>query len=989
MSNIHRNLRLILFLIGFLAFLPGYAQQKTITGKVTDGTTGESLPGVSIVEVGTTNGTVTNIDGDFTINVEQGKTLSFTYIGYESQEVQVGESSVINIALMLDVEQLGEVVVIGYGQVKKEDATGSVIAINSEDFNKGSITSPEELVMGKIAGVQITTGGGAPGSGSTIRIRGGSSLSASNDPLFVIDGVPVDSDDISGMRNPLNTINPNDIETFTVLKDASATAIYGSRASNGVIIISTKKGKKGAPLRINYDGKLSSGSRTGEIDILTAEEFRALINERHAGEADVTGLLGSANTDWQDVIFQTAKGQEHNIGVTGSIDDVPFRVSLGYSDQKGLLKTSSMERLTGSVGLNPSFFEDHLNVNANFKGMTIKNRFADEGAIGNAIGFDPTQEVYDASSLYGGYFTWLQSDGNPNTNAPSNPLAMLNLREDDSRANRIITNIQFDYKFHFFPDLRANLNLGYDYSDSYGTVFVPENASWSYDPINGGGENRKYSQDKKNELLDFYLNYTGNFESVQSKLELMAGYSWQHFWKEDYVFSTNVAGTRVLTEENYNPTEYYLVSFFGRLNYTFKDRYLLTFTLRNDGTSRFSEDNRWGLFPAAAFAWQINDEPFLKNAKALSELKLRLGYGVTGQQNIGQGNYPYLATYVASQDNARMLFGNTWINSLRPDGYDINIKWEETTTYNVGLDFGFFKNRLTGSVDYYERETIDLLNVVPVAAGTNFTNEILTNVGDLTNKGVEFAIQGKPISKENFLWELGFNFTYNKNEITRLTATDDPNYLGVETGGIAGGVGNNVQIHSVGHPASSFFVYEQVYDEDGNPLEGVYVDRNGDGLISPEDKYHYKTPAADYFMGFNSNLSYKNWDFSFSGRINLDNYVYNNIDSRNSLGKEIYWSSGYLRNITNDFFDTRFEIDQYWSDYYVQNASFLRLDNITLGYTFNKAFNDKVNIRLYSTVQNVFVITEYSGLDPEVSEGIDNNVYPRPRTIMLGINVDF
>ena len=993
MRIIRKNLNVLILIMSLLLGNYAMAQQSVLKGKVTDSSSGESLPGVSIVVKGTTNGTITNMDGVFTLNTNKGDIVQFSFVGYKTQEVVSQGQKDLKIGLVPDIDELDEVVVIGYGQVKKGDATGSVTAVSADDFNKGAIASPEELVMGKIAGVQITTGGGAPGSGSTIRIRGGSSLSASNDPLFVIDGVPVDNDGVSGMRNPLSTINPNDIETFTVLKDASATAIYGSRASNGVVIITTKKGKNGVATKVTYDGKFSVGTRPGQIDVLSTEEYVALVNDRYKGQNDVLKLLGKTSTNWQDQIFQTAIGHEHNVGITGSFKNVPYRVSVGYTKQDGLLKTTTLDRYTGSVGINPSFFDNHLKVDINLKGMAIKNIFGDEGSIGNAIGFDPTQEVH-ATNKYGNYFTWLQSDGNPLTVGTTNPVAQLELREDKADVQRSLGNIQFDYKFHFLPQLKAVLNLGYDYSKSNGTVFVPENAAWMYDLANGGGENREYTQDKKNELLDFYLNYNRDLSFLNSKVDLMGGYSWQHFYRENYVFSESAGlgtnGThKQLTAENYDPTEYYLVSFFGRLNYSINDRYLITATLRNDGTSRFSENTRWGLFPALAFAWQIKNESFLKDVKAVSDLKLRLGYGITGQQNIGQGDYPYLARYSYSKDNARVLFGDKWINTLRPDGYDSNIKWEETTTYNIGLDYGFLNNRISGSFEVYQRDTKDLLNVVPVPAGTNFINEILTNVGDLTNKGFEFSINGKLISKKDLSWDLGINLTHNKNEITKLTASDDPAYLGVETGGISGGVGNKIQIHSVGHPASSFFVYEQVYDANKNPIEGLYVDRNADGQITTKDKYYYKTPVPDVFMGFNSTVVYKNWDLSLAGRISINNYVYNNVDSRNSLGIEIYWPSGYMRNVTQDFFNTHFEKTQYWSDYYIQNASFLRLDNVSLGYNFKNLMNNKMDLRLYSTVQNVLVITNYRGLDPEVSGGIDNNVYPRPRTFMLGVSVGF
>ncbi|MDA3816318.1 MAG: SusC/RagA family TonB-linked outer membrane protein, partial [Prolixibacteraceae bacterium] len=673
----------------------------------------------------------------------------------------------------MSIEDIGEIVVIGYGQVKKEDVTGSVSAVTSDDFNQGNITSPQELVSGKVAGVQITSGGGAPGSGSTIRIRGGSSLSASNDPLIVIDGVPIDNDDVSGMRNPLNTINPNDIETFTVLKDASATAIYGSRASNGVILISTKKGKAGQGLKVSYTGKVSVGTRTGEIDVLDANEFKEIINELDLSEK-ASALTGDANTDWQSEIFQTSISTDHNIGLSGSINNLPYRASVGYSNQQGLLKTSSLERFTGSINLNPSFFENHLNVNANIKGMYVNNQFADEGAIGNAIGFDPTQTVYSDNEEFGGYFTWQQPNGAPNTVAPANPLAMLEMREDISTVMRSIGNIQFDYKFHFLPELKANLNMGYDYSKSEGDVWVSEDASWMYDAVNGGGEDRYYTQDKRNELLDFYLNYATDIDAIDSRIDVMGGYSWQHCYRENYTEAYNIAGTKTIYEPNYDPTEYYLVSFFGRVNYTLKNRYLATFTLRNDGTSRFSEDTRWGLFPSVALAWKIKEESFLKDNDAISELKLRLGWGVTGQQNIGQGNYPYLARYSLSMNNASYLFGNEFVNTLRPDGYDANIKWEETTTYNIGIDYGIFNNRISGTLDLYQRNTNDLLNEIPVPAGTNFTNQLLTNIGNMENRGVEFSINGGIISTEDMLWEVGFNVSYNENKITKLTTSSDP-----------------------------------------------------------------------------------------------------------------------------------------------------------------------------------------------------------------------
>ena len=987
MRIILKKLKVLLFMSAIIISTTGYSQVKTISGKVTDAGNGEMLPGVSVVVKGTTKGTATNFDGDYKIDVEANQTLIFSFIGYTSQEIVVGSENVLNVKLALSVESLEEVVVIGYGQVKKEDATGSVTAISSDDFNVTAMTSPIGLVSGKIAGVQITTGGGAPGEGATIRIRGGSSLSASNDPLIVVDGVPVDNDGVSGMRSPLSTIHPSDIETFTVLKDASATAIYGSRASNGVIIITTKKGRKGTGLQVGYNGYTSLSVKSGEIDVLSSDEFRSLVKQEKGENSNAAKLLGTANTNWQDEIYESAISIDHNISLTGNIKEMPFRASVGYTNENGILKTSGMERGTATLGFNPSFFDSHLRFNLNLKGMLVRNEFANQGAIGSAVSFDPTKPVYSGSSKYGGYFTWLQPNGDPNTLAPNNPMAMLMMHNDVSNVKRSIGNLQTDYRFHFLPELNATLNLGYDISNSEGTVTEPMNAPWTFG--NGGGYFNEYTQRKENTLLDFYLNYVKDIESIDSKIDIMGGYSWQHFWRENYSYSTNGSGTEILSPKNYDPTESYLVSFFGRLNYTFKERYLLTLTVRQDGTSRFSPETRWGTFPSAAFAWQIKDEPFLANVKAVSDLKLRLGYGITGQQNIGSGDYPYLPKYVYSFDNARYQFGDQYYTTYRPDGYDANIKWEETSTMNIGLDYGFIDNRITGSIDAYIRKTDDLINFIPIPAGTNLSNYLLTNVGDLENKGIEFTINAIPVSKPDLSWEIGFNATYNKNEITKLTATDDPKYQGVFTGGISGAVGNTIQIHSVGMPAYSFFVYEQVYDENQKPIEGLYVDRNEDGQITSQDLYHYKKAAPDVYMGFNTKLNWKNWDFGFNGRVNLGNYVYNNNWSSSGTLNNLYWSTGYMNNVSSNALVTRFQNPQYFSDYYIKDASFLRMDNINLGYTFRNFYNERMSMRLYLSAQNVFVITNYEGLDPEVSNGIDNNLYPRPRIFMMGLNIGF
>ena len=958
--------------------------QRTISGAVTDSETGDGLIGVNILVAGTSTGAVTDFDGNYTVEVPAGaETLIFSYTGYNQETVTIGDSDLIDVQLSPGTI-LDEVVVIGYGTVKKEDATGSVKSVSSEDFNRGAITSAQELLSGKVAGVQITTGGD-PGGGSTIRIRGGSSLSASNDPLIVIDGVPIASGNVSGGRNPLNLINPNDIESMTVLKDASATAIYGSRASNGVIIITTKKGKLGKAINVNYNGNVGFSSRATEVDVLDATAYRALIEERYPdADSDARMALGNANTDWQSEIYQTALFHDHNINLSGGVGPLPYRVSLGYTDKEGILKTDEFQRTTVGVNLSPGFLDNRLQINASFKGSFSDNNFADRGAIGNAVRFDPTQPVTVDDQTYGGFYTWLQNNGsgNPNTLAPINPLALLMMRQDKSEVQRYIANAQIDYRFGFLPELRANLNLAYDRNHGEGTVDVPTNAAFSFNSgnIEDGGVKNVYSQTRKNELLEFYLNYVKEIDS--HKFDVLGGYSWQHFLDESDFFNSNFSGS-IITEGE-DSGELYLLSLFGRLNYTFQDKYLFTFTLRRDGTSRFSPDTRWGLFPAAALAYKVIDD----KAGFLNNLKLRVGYGVTGQQEVG-GFYVSQARYLSSFENAQYPFGGTPYITIRPEGYDAEIKWEETTTYNVGLEYGLWNNRINGSLDYYVRKTKDLINFIPVPAGTNFANAVVTNVGDLENTGVEFAVNVIPLKTQDLFWEFSFNIALNENKITKLTATDDPEYLGVLTGGISGGVGNTIQIHSVGFPANSFFVYEQVYDESGNPIEGEYVDRNNDGMVTPEDLYQKENPAPDALIGFASMFTYKDFEFSFGGRANMGNYVYNNVLSDRGTYNDLFHSTVYLSNVHAQTTDTNFESPQPFSDYYLQDASFLRLDHITFGYNFNNLFNETISrIKVFATIQNPLLITKYDGLDPEVSGGIDGSIYPRSTTYLFGVNVN-
>jgi TonB-dependent starch-binding outer membrane protein SusC len=965
-------------LIGLFLSMGVFAQQITVTGVVKDAK-GEPIIGANVAIKGTTTGTITDLDGVFHLQAPQNSVLTVSFIGYKTTEVKALKN--LTIVLQEDAVMLEGTVVIGYGTVKKNDLTGSVTAIKPDKLNRGLTTTATDMITGKIAGVNVTSDGGAPGGDVTIRVRGGSSLSASNKPLIVIDGLPIDNEGIKGVSNMFSTINPNDIETFTVLKDASATAIYGSRASNGVIIITTKKGEKGAAPRVSYDGNISVSTKVNSIDVMSADEFRDFVTNKFGATSGAVKLLGTANTDWQKEIFRTALGHDHNVTVSGGLKNMPYRVSVGYTNQNGILDTSNFERYTGSFNLNPSFFDNHLNVNINAKGMISNNRFADTGAIGAALDFDPTKPVMDGNSKYGGYFAW-EDAGQFISIATKNPVSMLKQKNETANSKNIIANAQFDYKFHFLPELHANLNLGMDVATGTQDVFYPKESPIGYVE---NGKTGSETIDKYNHLLDFYLQYAKDLNDAHH-IDIMGGYSWQHFHRNTENAYNNL--------DSNNPTSYifktenYLVSFFGRLNYSFMNKYLVTATLRDDGTSRFSKDNRWGLFPSVALGWKIKEESFLKGVDAISDLKLRLGYGITGQQDLSQGDYPYMATYYAGQDGAFYQLGNQFIKISRPDGYNPNLKWEETTTWNAGLDFGFANNRITAALDYYYRKTKDLINVIDVPSGTNFKNRIVSNIGSLKNQGVEFAINAKAISTPDLVWDLGFNAAWNTNKITKLTAQDNASTI-VLTGDIEGGTGNKAQAQGVGHSANSFYVFEQVYDQAGKPIEGLFVDRNKDGVINDDDRYFLEKPSADVIMGFTSKLVYKSWDFSFSLRSNLGNYVYNNIaSSKAAISEGSINNKGYLSNRPLSAFKSNFQNVSLLSDYYVTNASFLRCDNITLGHTFKNLFG-KVSGRVYGTVQNAFVITKYAGLDPEVKDGLDKNIYPRPLVGILGISLNF
>lgn len=888
--------------------------------------------------------------------------------------------------------------------------TGSVTAIKPDKLNKGLITNAQDMMTGKIAGVSVISKGGAPGEGATIRIRGGSSLTAENDPLIVIDGLAMDNKGVKGLANPLSMVNPNDIESFTVLKDASATAIYGSRASNGVIIITTKKGQAGARPTISYDGNVSVSTVKSTVDVMDGDQFRSFIKDIWGEDSEAYSKLGNANTDWQKEIFRPAVSTDHNLTISGGLKNMPYRVSFGYTNQNGIVKTSKFERYTASVSLAPSFFEDHLKVNANLKGMIAKNRYADGSAVGSAVSFDPTQSVRSDDPYhqyyFDGYFQW-NTDASSlnddtwkrtfNSNAPGNPVALLEEKDDRAISKSLIGNLELDYKFHFLPDLHAHVNGGMDLSTGKQYTDVSPYSSTN----NYYGSYGWEQKDKYNLSLNAYLQYSKDFTD-KHRFDVMAGYEWQHFHDTSdqeywglYPLSNNVVenrGQRYNNTSSGSATESYLVSFFGRVNYTLLDRYLFTATVRQDGSSRFHKNNRWGLFPSFALGWKLKEEAFLKDVDVLSDLKLRLGYGITGQQNINSGDYPYLAVYETNKDGAYYPILGEGI-TYRPNAYNPDLKWEKTTTYNVGLDFGFLNNRINGAVDYYYRKTTDLLNSVFVSAGTNFKNKVLSNVGSLENSGIEFSINAKPVVTTDWTWDLGFNITYNKNEITKLTTGDCENYYVAAGDNIGGGRDMKAMAHAVGHPASSFYVYQQVYDENGKPIENEFVDRNGDGTINGDDRYFYKKPTADVLMGLTSRLSYKSWDFSFSLRASLNNYVYNSVEAGGSdCNPTSVYSFGALNNrplmgVANNI--QNLKDNTLLSDYFVQNASFMKCDNITLGYSFKKLFGAPIGGRVYAAVQNVFTITKYKGLDPEVEKGLDNNIYPRPLTTLIGLSLNF
>ena len=1022
---------------GLFLSAAAFAQSGSVRGQVKDAS-GEPIIGATIMANGKAVG-VTDLDGNYIVNVPQGTEITITYVGMTPKKVKATDN--LSITLEDDNKMLSEVVVIGYGAVKKSDLTGSVTQIQPDSKNKGLVVNAQDMMQGKIAGVNITTGGGTPGSGASIRIRGGSSLNASNDPLIVIDGVAMDNNGVQGLSNPLSMVNPQDIESFNVLKDASATAIYGSRGSNGVIIITTKRGHANQPIKVSYAGSVTMSMKKKTLDVMTGDEYREFIKKTYAGnqrEALALSLLGKANTNWQNEIYRTAWSHDHNVTVSGSQglgnpkEYLPWRVSAGYTSQEGIVKTSKFERFTAALNLNPHLLNDHLTLNMNAKGMIAKNRYADGDAIGAATRMDPTQPVYDTTSAdrdnFGGYFAW-RSPGtslndptypyNRNDLAPNNPVADLMLKNDRATSRDVIGNVDVDYKVHGFEDLRLHATAGADVAEGKQDTDVERTSPLAF----YYGSTGFTKSLKRNLLLNAYAQYYHDFkDKYQNHFDIMAGYEWQHFWRKEtkryfsYYPKTNSIHPGELNSDSgqdYNGdgkkedykymTENYLVSFFGRANWNWMQRYYLTATVRADGASRFKK--HWATFPSFAFAWRIKDENKFKEIKWLSDLKMRLGWGMTGQQE-DIGDYTYFDIYQINTgtNNYYPLTGNG--SMIRPDAVNKDLTWETTTTYNVGLDWGIFDQRLTGSIDWYFRKTTDLLNTVDVPAGSNFRNKVLSNIGSLTNMGVEATLSWTILNQQNskdWFWKVDYNFTYNKNKITKLTGAYNPDYLVPNDKMVpSASTGPRVGAYKVGYAASSYHVYQQVYDQNGKPIEGAVVDRNGDGQITDADRYLYKQAAPPITMGFSSRLEYKNWDFGFSFRANIGNYVYNDkyASRANMNPAEILAPSNYLANrpraLLSDNWQTNDE-RALLSDRWVQNASFLKLDNVTLGYSFSKLFNTSISGRVYGTASNLLTITKYDGIDPEVVNfvsnkwvmGIDNNVYPRPMSFILGVNLNF
>lgn len=979
-----RSLLLVaLFVIGCLQLM---AQTRTIKGEVTDAQNGEALIGATVMVEGEKGGTVTDFDGNFSLQVSSSaKKIKVSYIGYIDKVLSISDN--MKVKLESDSKALADVVVIGYGTARKSDLTGSVATVKSKDFNKGLVSSPEQLINGKVSGVQIMSNSGSASAGSTIRVRGGASLNASNDPLIVLDGVPLEQGGISGnSSNFLSMINPSDIESMTVLKDASSTAIYGSRASNGVIIITTKKGQQGA-VKVNFNTTNSMQTRAQMVDMLSRDEFVNVINQY--GTDNQKSLLGNANTDWNDEVYRTAFGTDNNLSVSGSIDKwLPFRVSVGYYNQSGLVRKDNVERWTGNVVLTPSFFQDHLKLTINAKGTLNNNSFNNGGAVWAAATFNPTIPVYSGNDKYGGYNEALDADGYPVNAGVRNPRGLVDLYDSKSKVSRFIGSMDVDYKVHFLPELKLHATVGADYAKGDGTIHVPVYAAQSYNKDESlGGSDYKYGPQKnENRLLTLYANYAKYFEDIKSNVDLTAGYDYQ-YWKSTtpLYYTKSAAGTNLSTVKA-SDYRHVMLSYYGRINYSFDGKYLLTATVRRDASSRFSKDTRWGTFPSVALGWTLTEEPWLKNQKVLSNLKLRASYGVTGQQE-GIGNYNYLPVYTYSVTGAEAFINGQYINTYRPEAYVSDLKWETTTSWNFGLDFGFLDGRIGGAIDFYTRKTKDLLASVPTAAGTNFSKTILTNVGNVDSKGIEVSLNATPIQTKDWEWNLSYNFTWQNMKVKNLSLIKGESQTNVKVGPSIDAY--QFQVLSEGYEPYMFYVYHQLYDsKTGKPIEGAYADLNNDGEINESDLYRYHSPAPKYIMGLSTSLRYKQLTLGMSFRANIDNYVYNGMGMSTGAFETVSYNNSQLNNLNTSFLKTGFKTRQYLSDYYVENASFLKLDNLSLSYNVGK-INKWASLTVSAMVQNVFTITGYSGTDPEVPNGMDNSFYPRPRTYSVSLGLQF
>ena len=979
-----RSLLLVaLFVIGCLQLM---AQTRTIKGEVTDAQNGEALIGATVMVEGEKGGTVTDFDGNFSLQVSSSaKKIKVSYIGYIDKVLSISDN--MKVKLESDSKALADVVVIGYGTARKSDLTGSVATVKSKDFNKGLVSSPEQLINGKVSGVQIMSNSGSASAGSTIRVRGGASLNASNDPLIVLDGVPLEQGGISGnSSNFLSMINPSDIESMTVLKDASSTAIYGSRASNGVIIITTKKGQQGA-VKVNFNTTNSLQTRAQMVDMLSRDEFVNVINQY--GSANQKSLLGTANTDWNDEVYRTAFGTDNNLSVSGSIDKwLPFRVSVGYYNQSGLVRKDNVERWTGNVVLTPSFFQDHLKLTINAKGTLNNNSFNNGGAVWAAATFNPTIPVYSGNDKYGGYNEALDADGYPVNAGVRNPRGLVDLYDSKSKVSRFIGSMDVDYKVHFLPDLKLHATVGADYAKGDGTIHVPVYAAQSYNKDESlGGSDYKYGPQKnENRLLTLYANYAKYFEDIKSNVDLTAGYDYQYWKSTTPLYYTKSAAGTTLSTVKASDYRHVMLSYYGRINYSFDGKYLLTATVRRDASSRFSKDTRWGTFPSVALGWTLTEEPWLKNQKVLSNLKLRASYGVTGQQE-GIGNYNYLPVYTYSVTGAEAFINGQYINTYRPEAYVSDLKWETTTSWNFGLDFGFLDGRIGGAIDFYTRKTKDLLASVPTAAGTNFSKTILTNVGNVDSKGIEISLNATPIQTKDWEWNLSYNFTWQNMKVKNLSLTKGGSQTNVKVGPSIDAY--QFQVLSEGYEPYMFYVYHQLYDsKTGKPIEGAYADLNNDGEINESDLYRYHSPAPKYIMGLSTSLRYKQLTLGMSFRANIDNYVYNGMGMSTGAFETVSYNNSQLNNLNTSFLKTGFKTRQYLSDYYVENASFLKLDNLSLSYNVGK-INKWASLTVSAMVQNVFTITGYSGTDPEVPNGMDNSFYPRPRTYSVSLGLQF